>query len=67
MGSLVYVTVANLVMEDIEDRVLATTNVDVQFWKEYVDDKCVALAANKREAFLGHLNLVEPTIQFTLE
>ena len=27
----------------------------------------VALAANKCEAFLGHLNLVEPTIQFTLE
>ena len=67
MGSPVSVTVANLVMEDVEDRALATTNVDVKFWKRYVDDTCVALAANKCEAFLGHLNLVEPTIQFTLE
>ena len=67
MGSPVSVLVANLVMEDVEDRALATTNVDVKFWKRYVDDTCVALAANKCEAFLGHLNLVEPTIQFTLE
>ena len=67
MGSPDSVTVANRVMEDVKDRALATTNVDVNFWKTYVDDTCVALAADKREAFLGHLNLVEPTILFTLE
>ena len=41
-------------------------HVDVKFWKKYVDDTCVALAANKCK-FLGHLNMVEPTIQSTLE
>ena len=51
LGSPAAVMVANLVMEDVED----------------MDDTCVALAANKCEAFLGHLNLVEPTIQLTLE
>ena len=46
---------------------MATTNVDIKFWKRYMDDTCVALAASKSEAFLGHLKTVELTIQFTLE
>ena len=58
MGSPVPVMVANPVMEDVEDRVLDDTCMHV----------CLALAANEceLEAFLGHLKLVEPTIQFSL-
>ena len=67
MGSPVSITVANLVMEGEEDRALTTSNIDIRFWKRYVDDTCVALPAKKCETFLGHLNLVEPSIQFTLE
>ena len=51
----------------MEDRALATSDFDVKFWKRYVDDTCVALAASKCKTFLGHMNMVEPTIQFTLE
>ena len=58
----VCVTVASLVMEDVEDRALATRDFGVEFWKRYVDDTCVTLAATNCEVFLDYLNLVEPTI-----
>ena len=67
MGSPVPMKIADLVMEDVEDMALDTSNIDIRFWKRYVDDICVALLARKCEALLRHLNLVEPTIQFTLE
>ena len=44
MESPVFVTVANFVIEDVADRALATTSVDVKFWKRYVGETCVALA-----------------------
>ena len=40
MGSPVSVVVANLVMEHIEQRALATFLNEVRFWKLYVDDIC---------------------------
>ena len=67
MGSLVSVTVAHLVMEDIEERALATTETPPRFWKRYVDDTCTALPSHKVNDFLHHLNKVEPSIQFTVE
>ena len=42
MGSPVSVMLANLVMEDMEDRTLTTKDFGVEFWKRYVDDTCVA-------------------------
>ena len=38
MGSPVSVVIANMVMEDVEQRVLATSPVKPFFWKLYVDD-----------------------------
>ena len=38
MGSPVSVTLANLVMEDVEGRALVTTDVPVRFWRRYMDD-----------------------------
>ena len=46
LGSPVSVTVANLVMEDVEDRALVTTDVPVRFWRRYVDDTCTASPAS---------------------
>ena len=42
MGSPVFVVVANLVMEEIEQTALATFHSTPHFWKRYVDDTCSA-------------------------
>ena len=67
MGSPVSVTVANLVMEDVERRALTTVDVHPKFWKRYVDDTCTALPVNRCQVFLEHLTSVEPIIQFTFK
>ena len=67
MGSPVSVTSANLVMEDVEERSLATTDVPLRFWKHYVDNTCTALLTSSVQHFLDHLNGVESSMQFTVE
>ena len=67
MGSPVLVTVANLVMEDVEERALSSYNTDVIFWKRFVDDVCTSLPTDTIQHFLSHLNSIERTINFTVE
>ena len=67
MGSPASVTVANLVMEDVEERALSSYHSSPQFWKRYVDDVCTALKIQHIPEFTQHLNFLEPTIQFTVE
>ena len=43
MGSPVSVTVANLVMEDAEQRALSSYPSPAPFWRRYVDDTLTAL------------------------
>ena len=67
MGSPVSVTVANLVMEDVEERALNTYPNPPKFWKRYVDNVCVAMKRDETDDILNHLNSIELTIQFTVE
>ena len=67
MGSPVLVVVANLVMEDIEERTLSTFHFPSRFWKRYVDDTCTALHPDLIEPFHSHLNSIELCVQFTVE
>ena len=67
MDSLVSVTVANLVMEDVEQRALSTYTNPPRFWKRYVDDTCTALPVGEVFSFHQHLNSIESSIQFTIE
>ena len=67
MGSPVSVTVANLVMEDIEERALESFHTPILFWKRYVDDTCTAILPELLQEFHQHLNSIEPSIQFTCE
>ena len=67
MGSPVSVTIANLVMEDIEQRALTTFRTPLQFWKRYVDDTYTTIQSCIIEEFHQHLNSIEPSIQFTYE
>ena len=46
MGSPVSVTVVNLVMEDVEERALAS----YPFWKRFVDDTCTAIPPDHLES-----------------
>ena len=62
MGSPVSVTVANLVMEDVEDRALVTTLGSGRgMWMTPVQP------ASCCQEFLEHLNSIETSIQFTPE
>ena len=54
--SSVSVTVANLLIEDVEVRAFTTAGIIPRFWKRYVDDICVALQADLCEAFHTHVN-----------
>ena len=67
MGSPVSVTVADLVMEDVEERALSACTHRPLFWKRYVDDTLSALPLDQIQAFHHHLNSIEPSIQFTIE
>ena len=67
MGSPVSVVIANMVIEDVEQKALANSPVKPFFWKRYVDDVISTVSENEAEHFLSHLNSVEPSIQFTFE
>ena len=66
MGFPVSVVVANLVMEDIEQRALSNFQPPPCFWKQYMDDTCVVLPANRVTDFHQHLS-IETSIQFTVK
>ena len=61
--------VANLVMENIEEKAkaLSTFSSPPVLWKRYVDDVCTAIDRTKILAFLEHLNNIHHSIQFTHE
>ena len=66
MGSPVSAAITNMVMEDVEQRALASSPVQPLFWKRYVDDVISAVSGNEAERLLLHLNSVEQSIQFTI-
>ena len=71
MGSPVSVVIANLYMEDWEQRALATCPSDIKpsLWLRYVDDVMEKVPVNSKERLTAHLNTVDPTgsIQVTCE
>ncbi len=67
MGSPVSAVIASLVMEDVEQRALASAPVRLSFWKRFVDDIISAVSRNDIDILLQHLNSIEPSIQFTVE
>ena len=66
MGSPVSVVAADLVMEDVESRVLSTYSQPPKSWKRYLDDTCFALKAHHIDNFHCHINTIEATILFTV-
>ena len=62
IGSPVFVTVANFVMEDVEQRALLSFTSPPSFWKQYGDDVLEDI-----QPFLNHMNSIKSSIQFTSE
>jgi hypothetical protein len=56
MGSPVSAVIANLVMEDVVERALASVPVSLSFWKRFVDDVISAVSRNEIDILLQHLN-----------
>ena len=67
MGSPVSVVVANLVIEDVEERALESFHSPPRFWKRCVDDTITALPRKLIAPFLDHVNDIKPSIRFTKE
>ena len=67
MGSPVSAVMANMVMEDLEERALTTLTNQPLFWKRFVDDVSTTTKFDGTQTFLEHLNSIEPCIKFTVE
>ena len=60
-------TVANLVMEYVEERAISTATHPPRWWYRYVDDSHACLKKDYVQEFHDHLNSVNANIQFTKE
>ena len=61
LGSPLSAVIANLVMEDGEQRTLASVPVSLSFWKRFGN------VWKRFDILLQHLNSIEPCIQFRIE
>ena len=59
MGSPVSAVMANMVMEDLEERALTTLTNQPLFWKRFVDDVSTTTKLDSTEPFIEHLNSIE--------
>ena len=67
MGSPVSVVVANLFMEELEEKSLQSFTYGVKVWKRYVDDTFVVIEKGCVDALHEHLNAQAPGVSFTVE
>ena len=67
MGLPASVVVAEIVMQNVEERALATCRQTIPLWLRYVDDTFTAIHMDEIDAFHDHLNVQNADIQFTKE
>lgn len=67
MGSPISSTIAQLVMEYLEEKVLQHLNIPIIFFKRYVDDCLTAVPEGKINDVLKKFNSFHPKLQFTIE
>ena len=67
MGSPVSVVITELVMEEIEEKALASAPEKPRWWRPYVDDSNACLKSESIKDFHNHLNSINLRIQFTVE
>ena len=64
MGFLVSPIMANLYVEQFEREAPWSAHTP-RYWFRYVDDTCVIQEQANKQVFLGHINSIDPAIQFT--
>ena len=66
MGSPISATIANLVLEHVEEVALTTAPNPPRWWFRFVDDSHASLKREYVEEFHKHLNSINEQIQFTV-
>ncbi|XP_071580938.1 uncharacterized protein [Temnothorax nylanderi] len=67
MGSPLSPTVADIVMEDLEERVLGALDIHLSFYKRYVDDIIMKIPKDNVQDVLDHFNSYHDRLKFTIE
>ena len=67
MGSPVSVVVAEIIMQNMAERALATCERTLPLWQRYGDDTFTAVHKDEIDDFYEHLNGQNADIQFTKE
>ncbi|XP_044760366.1 uncharacterized protein LOC123317821 [Coccinella septempunctata] len=67
MGSPIASTIAQLVLEYLEEELLAHSNYDITIFKRYVDDCLIITSEQQDQEILAHLIGFHNKIQFTIE
>ena len=67
MGSPISPIVANLLMEDLEIKALATSPHQPSLWKRFVDDTFIIIKKAHKDSLLQHLNSIDNNIRFICE
>ena len=67
MGSLISVTIANLIMEHIEIKAINSFFSPPKLWSKFVDDTFVIIKSDIVKKFFAHINSIEASIKFTIE
>ena len=67
MGSPLSPIVANIFMEDFENKAISSFDGDIDFWQRYVDDVVSEHDEEDSERLLSHLNSQHEKIKFTCE
>jgi hypothetical protein len=67
MGSPISATLANIIMENIEEIAITTAPHPPRWWFRFVDDSYTCLLKDYVSEFHDHLNSINPNIQFTVE
>ena len=67
MGSPISATIADIVMEHVEETAISTAPHPPRWWFRYVDDSHSCLKKTQVNEFHNHLNSINPYLQFTIE
>ena len=67
MGSPVSPIIANIFMENFEEKAIASFHAPPRYWGRHVDDTMLIMDKSEVDNFTQHLNSVHDSIKFTVE